>query len=244
MLTITMSTNTYSGGTMLDGGILQIGASSTVSGGSVASGPLGIGLLTLSGGTLQDDGNGQTLANAISVNGNVTLGQRRRERPDPQRPNTVAITGSPVITVTAPTTIADQITGGTLVLAGTGTLILGGANVYTGPTAVTAGTLQLGPSPLATAPLIHYTFDNLTGGTTSPSSTTTFANYGSLGSANATMGAGTGSWVAAGRFGLGYHRIKGISPARTTPPSIASPRGPIPSGSTTPSSGPLTMITS
>ncbi len=152
MLTITMSTNTYTGGTMLDAGMLQIGASST-SGGSVASGPLGIGLVTLSGGTLQDDGNGQTLANAISVNGNVTLGSAGAKGLTFSGSNTVAITGSPVITVTAPTTIADQITGGTLVLAGTGTLILGGANVYTGPTAVTAGTLQLGPSPLATAPL-------------------------------------------------------------------------------------------
>ena len=56
MLTIAMPGNTYSGGTTLWRGILQIAADSTVSGGSVASGPLGTGPLALSGGTLQDDG--------------------------------------------------------------------------------------------------------------------------------------------------------------------------------------------
>ena len=55
-LTISMTGNTYSGGSTLANGILQIAANSTVSGGNVTAGPLGTGLLALSGGTLQDDG--------------------------------------------------------------------------------------------------------------------------------------------------------------------------------------------
>ena len=47
-----------------------------------------------------------------------------------------------MICVTAPTTIADQITGSTLIKAGTGTLTLtAAANTYTGPTLVNGGSL-------------------------------------------------------------------------------------------------------
>ena len=73
-----MANNTYSGGTSLAGGVLQIGANSTVSGGALVAGPLGTGPLTLSGGTLQDDGAGRTLANAVILSGNVTLGSAGR----------------------------------------------------------------------------------------------------------------------------------------------------------------------
>ena len=44
-LAMNMAGNTYSGGTGLGGGVLQIGANSTVSGGVLASGPLGTGRL-------------------------------------------------------------------------------------------------------------------------------------------------------------------------------------------------------
>ena len=40
-LAINMANNTYSGGTSLAGGVLQIGANSTVSGGALVAGPLG-----------------------------------------------------------------------------------------------------------------------------------------------------------------------------------------------------------
>ena len=55
-LNMNMLTNTYSGGTTLKSGVLQIGADGVISSGALASGPLGVGQLTLSGGTLQDDG--------------------------------------------------------------------------------------------------------------------------------------------------------------------------------------------
>ncbi len=116
MLAMNMAGNTYSGGTNLVAGTLQVDASSTVSGGVLTAGPLGTGALNLAGGALQDDGGGRTLANAVDISGNVTLGGAGAAglTLGPQglaTPNTLTITGSPTITVTAPTTIADQVTG-------------------------------------------------------------------------------------------------------------------------------------
>jgi autotransporter-associated beta strand protein len=62
--------NTYSGGTTLNAGQITLGASSTGSGNSVTSGPLGTGTVTLSGGTLQL--NAQTLGNNLSVSSSTT----------------------------------------------------------------------------------------------------------------------------------------------------------------------------
>ena len=115
-LTISMTGNTYSGGSTLVGGILQIAANSTVSGGAVTSGPLGTGVLTLSGGTLQNDsGASRTLANALSILGNITLGSAGANGLNISGPNTVTISNWPVITVAVPTTIGDVITGNALV---------------------------------------------------------------------------------------------------------------------------------
>ena len=145
-LAMNMTNNTYSGGTNLNDGVLQIGASSTVSGGALSAGPLGTGTLNFNGGTLQDDGAGRTLANAVNINGNVTFASAGAGglTLGPQTlstPNTVTITGSPTIYVTAPTTIADQVAGA-LVKDGPGTLTLTAAtNSLTGTTLVNGGSL-------------------------------------------------------------------------------------------------------
>ena len=69
--TLTVSgASTYSGGTTLSAGQITLGASSTGSGNSVTSGPLGTGTLTLSGGTLQL--NAQTLGNNLSATASTT----------------------------------------------------------------------------------------------------------------------------------------------------------------------------
>ena len=68
---LTMSgANTYSGGTTNYSGSIVLGASSTGSGNSVTSGPLGTGKVTLSGGTLQM--NAQTLGNNLFVSASTT----------------------------------------------------------------------------------------------------------------------------------------------------------------------------
>ncbi len=154
ILAVNNANNTYSGGTNLLGGVLQVGVSSIVSG-TLVSGPLGTGPINLSGGTLQDDGNGRTLANAVNITGNVTLASAGAGSLtfDPQglaMPNTVSITGSPTITVAAPVTINDQIvdggSSGTLVMNGNSVLTINNTNnIYTGGTIVQSGTLSVGP---------------------------------------------------------------------------------------------------
>ena len=158
-LAVAMTGNTYSGGTNLASGVLQIGASSVIAGGTLASGPLGVGTLNIFGGTLQDGGAGYTLANAVDISGNVTLGSAGVGglTLGPQglsTPNTVTLTGSPTLYVTAPTTIADPITGA-LVKDGPSTLTLTAAtNNFSVPPLVDNGTLagtvaNLGPVTVA-----------------------------------------------------------------------------------------------
>ena len=171
-LAITMTGNTYNGGTALGGGVLQIVASSTVAGGALSSGPLGTGPLTVSGGTLQDGGAAETLANGLNINGNVTLAGTGGLTFGPQTlgtPNTVTITGAPTIYVTAPTTFADQVVGN-LVKDGPGTLSLTAAtNSLTGTTLVNSGTLVATAANLATpitlANNATVTFNQTTAGT-------------------------------------------------------------------------------
>ncbi len=177
-LAISMTGNTYTGGTTLAAGLLQIGASSIVSGGTLASGPLGLGALTISGCTLQDDGNGQTLANAVNINGDVTLSSSGAAGLTlaPQGLNTanvVTLANAPVLTVTAPTTIADQIVGSTgLNKAGSDILTLTAAvNSYTGPTTVSGGTLEGTAANIPTAVALsngaNVTFNQVSSGTLS-----------------------------------------------------------------------------
>ena len=72
--------NTYSGGTTVNNnGTLQLGSSST---GSVTSGPVGTGTLTLQGGTLSSDSTtARTLANAVTFSsGGCHSGQCHKQR--------------------------------------------------------------------------------------------------------------------------------------------------------------------
>ena len=54
----------------------------------------------------------------------------------------MTIVGAPTICVATPTTIADPISGGTLVKTGAGVLTLTGSNTYNGGTTVGGGILQ------------------------------------------------------------------------------------------------------
>jgi len=59
--------STYSGGTTINAGIVQAGNDSFGVGGSIISGPLGLGTVVVSGGAL--DLNGRTVDNAMSISG-------------------------------------------------------------------------------------------------------------------------------------------------------------------------------
>ena len=72
------SQNTYSGGTLIGGGTVQVTASSVLSGSTLVSGPLGIGTLTIfGGGSLASTRTGASLndfaAASITLNNNVNL---------------------------------------------------------------------------------------------------------------------------------------------------------------------------
>ena len=76
---------------------------------------------------------------------------------------------------------------GGLVKSGSSTLTLGGSSTYTGNTVISGGTLQL------SEPVLHLTFDKVSG--------TTVSNQGSGGSAMDGTLTGTASIVSGGRFG-------------------------------------------
>ena len=109
-----------------------------------ANSPVGTGLLTLSGGTLSDDGTARTLNNSVLVNGPVTFASTGSGSlifdPTGVSPTpTFAFSGTPTLTVNNTTTIKETITGSGFTVAGTGNLILSGANTYSGSTTITGG---------------------------------------------------------------------------------------------------------
>ena len=162
-----MANNTYTGGTALGNGLLQIGADSTVTGGSLVSGPLGTGILVLSGGTLQSDNGSRTVVNPVLVTGPVTLAGLTF---DPQGTgSTFTVSNSPALTIAAPVTINNQILGDTLVMAGPSVLtVTSPANSYTAAQ-VSGGTLVGSvaaiPGPVALSNGANVTYNQATDGT-------------------------------------------------------------------------------
>ncbi|MFT9256643.1 MAG: autotransporter domain-containing protein [Acetobacter sp.] len=107
--------NTYTGGTQLTAGTLVAGNNAA----------LGTGTLGMAAGTtLSFAAGGLNLANAIALNGDPTI---------------EVDSGN----ATLSGTLSDGSMAGDLVKTGSGTLVLSGANTYTGGTEVSAGTLQV-----------------------------------------------------------------------------------------------------
>lgn len=108
--------NSYSGGTQLQGGTLGAGSSTA----------LGTGALAMSDATtLQAAADGLSLANAITLSG-------------------IGNIDTQAYGLTLSGAMTDGATAGGLAKLGTGTLTLSGANAYSGPTGVMAGTLRAG----------------------------------------------------------------------------------------------------
>lgn len=147
--------STFNGGVQLNAGTIILAVSSSVTTPGVLlvpgnTGPLGIGTLTIAGGTtLQSGTTVQTVNNAVTVNGDFTFG-------GPAATNGVILNGpislggaTRTITVTSPqntSTLGGPVTGAAgLTKAGNGILKLSSTgNSYTGATTVTGGMLQLG----------------------------------------------------------------------------------------------------
>ena len=141
------SGSTYSGGTTLTAGTLQIGVASVGSVGNITSSAIGTGTLALNGGTLSSgSGVARTILNALTIGGDVTLGDAT---------NTGALTFSAdaaigssnrILTTASAATFSGNITGtGGITKAGSGTLTYNGttSNTYSGLTTVGAGSLTL-----------------------------------------------------------------------------------------------------
>jgi len=136
--------NIYSGGTTLAAGTLQLGHASA----------LGIGTLTFSGGNLDS-----SVANLVNANNNAQAWNADFTFVGSQNLDlgigSVALSANRQVTVTANTlTVGGDIGGAfNLTKAGAGTLVLAGANTFTGAINVNAGRLNLtnwGASTLGT----------------------------------------------------------------------------------------------
>ncbi len=153
--TLTLSgASSFTGGTTLSAGAIQLASTPSMSGGAIASGPIGLGTLTLAAGTtLQDDGAVRAVPNNVAITGNVAFssaafGSLVFDSSPLSAPSTVALANNPTLMVSSSVVINDAVAGAgqSLTKAGSGTLVLGGANSYTGPTTVTAGTLRVNGS--------------------------------------------------------------------------------------------------
>jgi fibronectin-binding autotransporter adhesin len=115
--------NTYSGGTVVSAGWLNLGH----------DGSLGTGLVTLAGGTLDAVAGARTLSgnNAFQVTGDFTFAGTNSLH---LGAGAVAIPVAKTVTVTANTlTVGGSVSGNGLTKAGNGTLELWGNNTFTGP---------------------------------------------------------------------------------------------------------------
>jgi autotransporter-associated beta strand protein len=130
--------NTYSGGTFLNGGLLSVGNSAA----------LGSGPLVISGGTLDNTSAGaMTLANNLSQGWSGDFAFKGTQGLN-LGTGTVMLGGARTVTVNASTLtvggpLSDGGNGYSLTLNGSGTLVLGASNGYSGGTVINGGTLQI-----------------------------------------------------------------------------------------------------
>ena len=188
----------YSGPTTISGGTLQLGVANALPTATALS------FANSAGAVLNLNGNNQTvgsLAGGGASGGNVTLGG-----------------GSLTVGNAGNTTYSGAVSGaGALVMQGTGMLTLTNPQGYSGPTIVSAGTLQL-QAQLSAAPLA-YTFANGTA-----------ANIGSQSVTTTTSGNPTFSASGGPAPGLGYVTLNGsqyieIDPTSGNLPNLGGASG-------------------
>jgi autotransporter-associated beta strand protein len=130
--------NTYTGGTVVNQGTLQL----------ANSGSIGTGLLTLTGGEVSSNGlQGITLANYLFLSGNAALGDAVNSGPLVFNAPGSIEAANPLIAINSPVTFNGPISGTNgWTMIGPSVATLSGSNTYSGATNVTGGTLQLNAS--------------------------------------------------------------------------------------------------
>lgn len=142
------NSSTYSGGTTLTAGLLQVGGASAGTSGVPTSSALGTGSLALNGGTLSSGTtNNRTVFNTTTIGGNVTLGDATNIGVL-TFDTAVGLTGGTRTLTTATgsgATFSGVVSNGGITKLGAGTLTLSGAaaNTYTDLTTASAGNLTL-----------------------------------------------------------------------------------------------------
>jgi autotransporter-associated beta strand protein len=144
--------NTHAGGATLAVGTLTVAASSTSSGGTLISGPLGTGTFTI--GSADTPANyaptvaaatvgGYTLDNSVSIKSNVNVqGALTFNGAVQLNAEARVINVANLSKLTMNGTISG-VSGSALIKEGAGTLVLGSTNGYIGPTVAGEGTLTL-----------------------------------------------------------------------------------------------------
>ncbi|HVA12222.1 MAG TPA: autotransporter domain-containing protein, partial [Stellaceae bacterium] len=125
--------NTYTGATTINAGILRTNI--------VGALPTGTALTVNTGGTLQLNGNSQTVGSLAGTGGSVNL------------EGVTFTAGGNNSSTSYAGTIVDTAGGGSFVKAGTGTLILDGINTYAGLTTINGGTIEIGDATHTSASL-------------------------------------------------------------------------------------------
>ena len=134
--------NTYSGGTVVNTGTLQVGNSAA----------LGSGTLTLNGGGISSNGaQAVAIPNSFTLAGSVSLGDAVNNGPLTFTSAGVNGAANVQLTVNSPATFAGAISDAgssatSLTMLGPSILALTAGNTYTGTTSVSGGTLQLNAS--------------------------------------------------------------------------------------------------
>ena len=148
--------NTYTAGTYLQGTLtVQLDTDTTVANGTIASGPLGTGVVHFQGSEQLLASGARTLANSVNIQTTspVTLAGSDGSSSLMLSPaglstaSAFTLQANASLVVKTPTTVKEAISGGfSLSKSGTSTLTLSAANTYTGTTTVSAGKLLVANS--------------------------------------------------------------------------------------------------
>jgi len=248
--TILNGTNTYSGGTTPTAGTIGLGTNTYPTVGTVLNGPIGTGPLFLApvvpdltgSGTLFASGGARTIANLIqypSATNNLTLiiggtntltftgpiALQGQDSTGTNNARTFQVNNTGLTTFSG--VISDGGSGFGLIKTGTNTLALNNTETYSGPTAVSAGTLQVN-GQLAAASAVTVSSNATLAGTGIINGAVTVNAGGTLAPGTSAIGTLTISNNLTLNGNLLFKVQKGVSPSN----DVASVSGTLTNGGT------------